>query len=416
MPENNHIPALRFKGFTDPWEQRKLGEIGKARSGVGFPDHEQGGLYGTPFFKVSDMSTRGNEDCLTKANNYVTDEQIVENGWKPINQVPAMFLAKVGAAVMLNRKRLVERPFLLDNNTMAYSFDQNEWDVPFGKSLFETLDLTALIQLGALPSYNASDIEGLEINIPVEKNEQTKIGALFSKLDSLITLHQRKYDKLVDLKKSLLEKMFPKPGCDTPELRFAGFTDPWEQCKLGELVAFFNGDRSANYPTESDLVDEGIPFVNAGDLVNGKVRLTKAKKITRKKYKQLSGAEIRQGDILYCLRGTLGKNALVDNMNEGTVASSLVVIRSIQVVPEYLFAVLNSTIESRQRELNDEGAAQPNLSARNVSQYHIPKPTKTEQCKIGTFFSRLDSLITLHQCKAEALVSIKRLLLDRMIL
>ena len=189
--KNDSIPVLRFEGFTDPWEQRRLGEIGSARSGVGFPNAEQGGSEGIPFYKVSDMNLEGNELQLRRANNYVTDEQVERKRWKPINEVPAMFFAKVGAAVLLNRKRLVDKPFLLDNNTMAYSFDRRFWDVVFGRILFDGLDLTSLVQVGALPSYNASDIESMEVAIPSKIAEQAKIGALFQKLDSLIALHQR---------------------------------------------------------------------------------------------------------------------------------------------------------------------------------------------------------------------------------
>ena len=172
------------------WEQRKLGEVGKARSGVGFPDTEQGGSSGTPFFKVSDMNNDGNENEMNVANNYVTDAQIAARRWSPIEEVPAIFFAKVGAAVMLNRKRLCRFPFLLDNNTMAYSLSKDQWDADFAKALFETVDLTTLVQVGALPSYNASDVEAMEIMLP-EIPEQRQIGAYFRQLDNLITLHQR---------------------------------------------------------------------------------------------------------------------------------------------------------------------------------------------------------------------------------
>ena len=204
-------PEIRFPGFTDDWEQRKLGEVGTARSGVGFPDVEQGGVEGIPFFKVSDMNIEGNENELVIANNYVTAEQISRKKWNVINDVPAIFFAKVGAAVMLNRKRLVRFPFLLDNNTMAYVFNKNVWDCDFGKTLFETLNLTKLTQVGALPSYNASDVENIHINIP-NKDEQQKIGEYFSNLDHLITLHQRKCEQLKELKKFMLQNMFPKKG------------------------------------------------------------------------------------------------------------------------------------------------------------------------------------------------------------
>lgn len=201
-------PEIRFKGFTDPWEQRKLGELGFAQSGIGFPDAEQGGTEGTPFFKVSDMNTPGNEYELVASNNYVTAEQIARMGWRPINQVPAIFFAKVGAAVMLNRKRLVNEPFLLDNNTMAFSMDSSLLDTQFGRSLFERLDLTSLIQVGALPSFNSSDVESISVSLPSTMNEQRQIGQYLYDLNTLITLHQRKLDLLKNTKKSLLDKMF----------------------------------------------------------------------------------------------------------------------------------------------------------------------------------------------------------------
>lgn len=180
-----------MRPLASSWEQRKLGELGYAQSGVGFPDVEQGGNEGVPFFKVSDMNLEDNELVLVHSNNYVTDEQITRRSWRPIADVPAMLFAKVGAAVMLNRKRLVTMPFLLDNNTMAYSFSYDLWDMDFGRALFETLDLPSLVQVGALPSYNASDVESMPVTIPSSIEEEREIGAFFNKLDSLITLHQR---------------------------------------------------------------------------------------------------------------------------------------------------------------------------------------------------------------------------------
>lgn len=207
--EGAKFPEFRFKGFTGDWVQRKLGDVGNAKSGIGFPDAEQGGEEGIPFFKVSDMNLDGNENELIRANNYVTQEQVKRKRWNVIDDVPAIFFAKVGAAVMLNRKRLVKMPFLLDNNTMAYIFDSNVWDSEFGKTLFETIDLTKLTQVGALPSYNASDVEDISLMMPSRK-EQSRIGEYFSNLDTLIALHQRKCDALKELKKGMLQKMFPE--------------------------------------------------------------------------------------------------------------------------------------------------------------------------------------------------------------
>lgn len=190
-------PQYKCINYIPAWEQRKLGELGFAQSGIGFPDAEQGGAEGTPFFKVSDMNTPGNEYELAASKNYVTAEQIARMGWHPLNQVPAIFFAKVGAAVMLNRKRLVNEPFLLDNNTMAFSMDSSLLDTQFGQSLFERLDLTSLIQVGALPSFNSSDVESISVSLPSTMDEQRQIGQYLCNLNTLITLHQRKRESRI---------------------------------------------------------------------------------------------------------------------------------------------------------------------------------------------------------------------------
>ena len=200
----------------------------------------------------------------------------------------------------------------------------------------------------------------------------------------------------------------------TLAVRFQGFTNDWEQRKLGEFCNMFNGDRGINYPKDSDMVPDGIPFINAGDLQEGRVNLATVNKITREKFYQLSGAKIKSGDILYCLRGTLGKNAFVDSFNEGTVASSLVDIRPKNIDSQYLFTILNSDIEYRQRIRCDEGAAQPNLSAKNLANFDIPVPEIGEQVKIGRYFETLSNLIALHQRKLTKLQLLKKSMLTKM--
>ena len=176
----------------------------------------------------------------------------------------------------------------------------------------------------------------------------------------------------------------------------------------------FNGDRSNKYPNAQDMVPEGIPFINAGDLENGRVNLVTANKISRKKYDGLGGAKLQLGDIVYCLRGTLGKNAYIGNFEEGTVASSLVAIRPKNINGRYLFHILNSDIEYRQRVVHDEGAAQPNLSAKNVAGFNIPIPDIDEQNNLASYLDSLDHLITLHQRKLEKLKIIKKSFLEKM--
>ncbi len=199
-----------------------------------------------------------------------------------------------------------------------------------------------------------------------------------------------------------------------PAIRFSGFMDNWEHRKLGDYCDMYNGDRSDKYPNAQDMVSDGIPFINAGDLENGRVNLATANKITQEKYDDLGGARLQMGDIVYCLRGTLGKNAYIDNFKEGTVASSLVVIRPKNINGRYFFHILNSDIEYRQRVVHDEGAAQPNLSAKSVSEFTMPVPDIEEQNKVASYFDTLDHLITLHQHKYSRLCNIKKSMLKRM--
>ena len=273
--------------------------------------------------------------------------------------------------------------------------------------------LTRLNASSTMGALYKDDVKNIDVIMP-SIEEQAMIGNFFQSIDHIITLHQRELDHTKELKKGLLQKMFPKRGETVPEIRFPGFTEPWEQRKLGEFSEMFNGDRGINYPKDSDMVPEGIPFINAGDLQNGQVNLKGCNKISREKFNQLGGAKIQRGDILYCLRGTLGKNAFVDNFDEGTVASSLVDIRPKNIDGTFLFTILNSDIEYRQRTLNDEGAAQPNLSAKNLADFDIPVPSLEEQEEIGAFFATLDNTITLHQRELDHTKELKKGLLQQM--
>ncbi len=170
------------------------------------------------------------------------------------------------------------------------------------------------------------DISSYGVTIPCNSREQQVLASLLNDVEIVTNCYYQKYVQLKNIKKSMLEKMFPRDGSNVPEIRFAGFTNPWEQRKLANHCVMFNGDRSEKYPNAHDMVSDGLPFINAGDLVDSQVKLDSANKITREKNNDLGGAKLQLGDIVYCLRGTLGKNAYIDNFTEGTVASSLVAI------------------------------------------------------------------------------------------
>ena len=367
-----------------------MGEIGKAHSGVGFPDAEQGGRTGVPFFKVSDMNLDVNENEMTISNNYVTAEQIANHRWSPITELPAIFFAKVGAAVLLNRKRLCRFPFLLDNNTMSYSLSPTKWDADFAKALFGTVDLTSLVQVGALPSYNAGDVESMEKYLP-SLLEQEQIGVFFKHFDHLITLHQRKLEKLKIVKKAMLENCFPKNGEKVPEFRFSGFTGDWEQRKLGELYA-----KSCEKNDGSVGIDRNITVATMQFKDDVKVSTTEYLK---------TYYTFNVGDIAF--EGHQSKEFRFGRFVENDIGNGIV---------SHIFAVFRPIVEYDLKfwkyAINNERLMQIVLSRSTKASTMMHDlvtddflnesflvPTIEEQRKIGDYLFTLDHLITLHQRK-----------------
>ena len=364
-----------------------MGELGYAQSGVGFPDVEQGGNEGVPFFKVSDMNLEGNELVLVHSNNYVTDEQITRRSWRPIADVPAMLFAKVGAAVMLNRKRLVTMPFLLDNNTMAYSFSYDLWDIDFGRALFETLDLPSLVQVGALPSYNASDVESMPVTIPSSIEEEREIGAFFNKLDSLITLHQRK--------------------CEYRSL--CGYLS-WEQRKLGDVATIVGGGTPS---TNNDAYWDGeIDWYSPAELGERVYADRSVRRITQAGYDSCSATLLPAGKtILFTSRAGIGNTAILRRSactNQGF--QSLVVNDDIDV---YFVYSMTDRIK-KFAEQKASGSTFLEISGKGLAAGEFAFPSKDEQTAIGSMFKQLDNLITLHQRKLDLLKNTKKSLLDKM--
>ena len=406
--KKNGIPKLRFPGFTGAWEQRKLGDFiiefhEKTIVNNQYPiltSSRKGIFLQTEYYSGNQVASKDNTGYNIVPYGYFTyrhmsDDNIFRFN---INKIVDKGIVSTLYPVFTTNKHLDSRYLQIQLN------HGNE----FAKY--------ALLQKqgGSRTYMYLSKLKKLILTMPNSTTEQRKISEFFDTFDSLIALHQRKLDHLKEQKKGLLQKMFPKKGEVVPEVRFPGFTNAWEQRKLGEVVEMFNGDRGRDYPKNSELVAEGIPFINAGDLQDGQVNLETCKRISREKFNQLGGAKIKRGDILYCLRGTIGKNALVDNFDEGTVASSLVDIRPKKIDEMYLFIILNSDIEYRQRVLTDEGAAQPNLSVKNISKFNIPTPEIEEQYQIAEFFKSINSLIALHQRKLDHLKLLKKGLLQQM--
>ena len=402
--EKRRVPKLRFPEFTEDWEQRKLGDVGWVKSGVGFPEKEQGGIEGIPFYKVSDMNHFDNQFEMIVANNYVSQNQIIKNRWSPISDSSAIIFAKVGAAVLLDRKRLCTNSFMLDNNMMAYIFYPEQLNKYFCKFLFDTINLGDLIQVGALPSLNAKDISDIKKYIP-NLSEQNRIAKLLLSVETLITLHQRKLDNLKLKKKALLQKLFPKNGERYPELRFPGFTDAWEQRKLESILIEY---------TEKNPGNENLPV-----LTSSRQGLTKQED----HFGSVQRHDISDYNVIplgFCTyRNRSDDKTFTFNINRivprGLVSKFYPVFEIKNGNADFITEYLNNNTEIiKSLAINAVGTSQVVLSLRTLRNIGITLPLKEEQVAIGDLMRKLDIYITLHQRKLDHLQLQKKALLQQM--
>ena len=343
------------------------------------------------------MNNIGNETEMRNANNYVTQEQIMKNSWKVINETPAIIFAKVGAALMLNRKRLVTRPFLIDNNTMSYSFDES-WDIDFGLTLFQTINLPKYAQIGALPSYNASDIAMIKVNVP-DVQEQSAIGSLFRTLDDLLSSYKNNLANYQSLKETMLSKMFPKAGQTVPEIRLDGFEGEWEAKILSRVTNIKMGQS----PKSENYTDNPNDYI----LVQGNADIKNKQVVPRLWTTEVTKmAEI--GDIILTVRAPVG--------DIGKTDYNVVIGRGVAAIKgnDFIFYTLEKMKMTGFWNRFSTGSTFDSISSNDIKEAIIQIPTLKEQQAIGAYFSNLDSLINFHQEKISQLETLKKKLLQDM--
>jgi len=386
MTEQAKVPAIRFAGFTDPWEQRKFSDIVDVCSGKDYKHLEEGPIpvYGTGGFMTS----------VDEALSYDRD------------------------AVGIGRKGTIDKPYLLKApfwtvDTLFYAIPKSDMDLEFVHCSFLNVDWKSKDESTGLPSLSKEAINETIALVP-SFNEQSRLGEFFSDLDSLITLHQRKYDKLVVFKKSMLEKMFPKDGESVPEIRFAGFTDPWEQRKLGDVASSFDYGLNAaateydgqnKYLRITDIDDETHEF-SKSDLTTPLADLAMS-----------ADYLLKEGDLLFARTGaSVGKTYLYRQF-DGMVYFAGFLIRARigeGADPEFAYQATLTDAYKKYVAITSQRSGQPGVNAQEYADYQLMLPSKTEQQQIGMTLRSLDDLITLHQRKLELLQNIKKSLLDKM--
>ena len=387
MTEQAKVPAIRFAGFTDPWEQRKLGDyvvVSTAKNADGRFNKEDvlsvSGEYGI----VNQIAFQGRSFAGSSVLNYgiVNTGDIVYTK-SPLNSNPyGIIKVNKGIPGIVSTLYAVYRP--QDNvhtNFIQVYFEQHERMNNY---------MHPLVNKGAKNDMKVTAENALKgvVTFP-SREEQVIISEFFDRLDSLITLHQRKYDKLVVFKKSMLEKMFPKDGESVPEIRFAGFTDPWEQRKLGDVAPLQRGfDLPVNQMTPGPypvVMSNGIGGWHSKYMVKGP-------------------------GVVTGRSGTIGSLHYIEQ-NFWPHNTSLWVTSFNGNEPRFIYWLYASIGLER----FGSGSGVPTLNRNDVHDLRVGFPCDVaEQRRIGTFFSRLDTLITLHQRKLELLRNIKKSLLDKM--
>ena len=416
MQDNEKKPALRFKGFTDPWEQRKLGEIcdfitkGATPTTYGFswqPD-------GVPFFRNDSIKDNvfvfGEFSYISEAANEVLKRSEVHG-----NDILIAITGDIGKVGII--PDTVEKANI--NQHIARVRIRKE-ALPYFVYQYLASDDTQKeyqkIKTGlSMPQLSLEQVRDIVVKIP-EFNEQGKIADCLRRIDTLITLHQRKYEKLVNIKKSMLDKMFPKNGASVPEIRFKGFTDPWEQRKLTNLCEkFTDGD----WIEAKDQSDSGVRLVQTGNVgVTEYLDKPNNKKwISFETFEQLHCEEVYPGDILISrLPEPAGRACIMPNLGTKMItAVDCTIVRPNAVTStRFLLQYLSSQAYFDAVNTCLAGGTRQRISRGNLAQFNVPIPSsKIEQEKIGEVLEKLDTLITLHQRKLEKLVQIRKAFAER---
>ena len=296
---------------------------------------------------------------------------------------------------------------------------QNKNSSQFLHTLLETEDVKNDIRTRAvgqtMPSINTEILKTTPLRLPESTLEQEQLGKYFLNLDTLITLHQRKHEKLVNIKKSMLDKMFPQNGVSVPEIRFKGFTDPWEQRKLGEICDFITkGATPTTYGFSWQ--PDGVPFFRNDSIKDNVFVFGEFSYISEAANEVLKRSEVHGNDILIAITGDIGKVGIIpDTVEKANINQHIARVRiRKEALPYFVYQYLASDDTQKEYQKIKTGLSMPQLSLEQVRDIVVKIPEFNEQGKIADCLRRIDTLITLHQRKLEKLQNIKKSCLEKM--
>ncbi|GFO80299.1 restriction endonuclease [Lactococcus lactis] len=407
-------PQLRFEGFTDDWEEHKLGKV---------------------FDTITDYVANGSFESLRKNVNssdingfaYLVRLQDASNNWqgpwlytdqhgyeflkKSKLQPDDIIMANVGSVGKFFLVPKLDKPMTLAPNAVLIKSSENDQGFLYQMMLTPEMQYKIFEKTtpGVQSKINKTDFKMIETRLP-NIEEQQKIGSFFKQLDETIALHQRKLDLLKEQKKGYLQKMFPKNGAKVPELRFAGFADDWEERKLGQYTKLIT---KGTTPKDKTGIGD-VNFVKVENITNGKIYpINKIKQHEHDNY--LKRSRLEEKDILFSIAGTLGRTAIVNkSILPANTNQALAIIRGYDFDTNFLITSLAGNVVKEYIRRNPTVGAQPNLSLEQVGNLLVNTPNAEEQQKIGSFFKQLDNTIALHQRKLDLLKEQKKGFLQKM--
>ena len=388
MSEKKNVPKLRFPEFTEPWEQRKLGEIATFINGRAYSQPE---LLSSGKYKVLRVG-----NFYTNDSWYYSDLELGDKYYADYGDLLYTWSATFGPHIWLGDKVI---------------YHYHIWKIDLSNQLEKQFAVQLLEQDKAniLSSKNGSTMvhvkkermEQKDVIIPPSIKEQKKIGAFFIRLDHLITLHQRKLDHVKNLKKSMLQKMFPKNGQLYPEVRFPEFTDAWEQRKLGDVLVLL---KDGTHGTHKDA-ESGPLLLSAKNIKNGTIQWDESdRRISEDEYNNIhSNFKLQKGDVLLTIVGSIGETAILSQSKGVTFQRSVAFLRpSDKISSEFLYSEIQGQKFQKALNVRKSTSAQPGIYLGDLGTIPIEFPTSDEeQMQIGSYFQNLDNLITLHQRKQE---------------
>ena len=413
MTKITDIPAIRFKGFSDTWEQRKLASLCEKFTDGDWIESKDQSAFGVRLVQTGNV---GVAEYLDKPNNkkWISEDTFdrlhceeVLPGDILISRLPepagrACIMPLLGTKMITAVDCTIVRtaPDMSNKFLVQYLSSQAYFD-----------DVNICLAGGTRQRISRGNLANFDVPIPVKKSEQDAIGMFFGYLDNLITLHQRKFEKLTNVKKSMLEKMFPQNGSSYPEIRFKGFTDPWEQRKLGDVVKeITRNDPESEAPIMMITANNGFieqseryAFNNAGESLKKYILLKKGELAYNH-----GASKLRPYGSCFAL--TTAENARIPFVYHCFSAENQ--------NAEFMSIELNGAeIENQLRKIVSSGARMDgllNISFDEYTSVSVILPGTEEQDHIADFFRHLDNLITLHQRELEKLQNIKKSMLEKM--